>query len=360
MKRILYNIFLIALLSVISCGSPKTETPIRLNNMQLIGSHNSYKQRIDRPIWEMIYQEDSALAVSLDYSHIPLVDQLVLGLRALELDVFHDPEGGRFAHPLGLQMEKDAGFTPPPFDVDKRLAEPGLKLFHIQDLDFRSDFVVFKDALKALKKWSAANPDHLPIFITINAKDEVIEQPGFTKPLPFTKSALDSIDIEISDVFTDEQLITPDLVRGKFSSLEQAILTDGWPILDNVSGRFMFILDEKGKKRDNYVKGHKALTGRKMFVSTPAGTSESAFVILNYPIEDYAKISKLVEQGYMVRTRADESSTEARNNDYRRFQMAVKSGAQIISTDYYVPDTLIGTGFKITFEDGNPYSRHIE
>ena len=88
-----------------------------------------------------------------------------------------------------------------------------------------------------------------------------------------------------------------------------------------------------------------------MFVNAPAGTAEAAFMVINDPVRDQQKIRNMVELGYMVRTRSDANTTEARNNDYRRFEAARKSGAQIISTDYYYPDTLFGTGFHISLGD---------
>ena len=54
--------------------------------------------------------------------------------------------------------------------------------------------------------------------------------------------------------------------------------------------------------------------------------------------------------GYLVRTRSDANTTEARENDYSRFEAALESGAQIISTDYYLPDTLFGNAFHITLD----------
>ena len=53
---------------------------------------------------------------------------------------------------------------------------------------------------------------------------------------------------------------------------------------------------------------------------------------------DSALINQLVLQGYIVRTRADAETVEARNNDNTRKLAAFKSGAQIISTDYCRPD----------------------
>ena len=42
---------------------------------------------------------------------------------------------------------------------------------------------------------------------------------------------LDALDAEIRSVFEPEELLVPDDVRGEHDSLEEAILTDGWPTL---------------------------------------------------------------------------------------------------------------------------------
>ena len=88
-----------------------------------------------------------------------------------------------------------------------------------------------------------------------------------------------------------------------------------------------------------------------MFVNAPAGTPEAAFMVINDPVTDQDHIKKMVELGYIVRTRSDANTHEARTNDYSRFKAALSSGAQVISTDYYLPDTLFGTGFHIKLPD---------
>ena len=90
----------------------------------------------------------------------------------------------------------------------------------------------------------------------MNAKDEMLNLPGFTKPLPFNEEALTSIDKEIRDVFEDSKLITPDYVRGNFDTLEKAILASGWPTIENSRGKFIFVLDELGEKQKTYIKNH--------------------------------------------------------------------------------------------------------
>ncbi|MDO5970736.1 phosphatidylinositol-specific phospholipase C1-like protein [Flavivirga aquimarina] len=350
MFKINTSICFIFIFSFIACHN----SDIRLNDIQVIGSHNSYKIPIEEPLWNYLHSVDSSQAKALQYGHITLEEQLNLGLRNLELDVFHDPKGGYYSTPKGLEIVRTMGATPLAFDKAEKLKHPGLKMFHVQDVDFRSHYLLFKEGLQALKNWSDNNPSHTPIFILINAKDQKI--PGTKEPLTFTKEALDSIDIEIKSVFSNDKLITPDLVRGDFETLEAAILTKGWPELEALKGRFIFVLDEKEDKINRYLENHLSLKNRALFVNSKEGNPEAAFRIVNNPVTDFHYIKELVKKGYLVRTRADAGTKEARENNYNRFEKAKESGAQIISTDYYVPSTLFSSTFKVSFEN-NKYER---
>lgn len=325
-----------------------------LKDLQVIGSHNSYKLKMDPAIWQGLFQEDSIQAMQLDYGHISLTEQLDLGLRSLEIDVYHDPEGGRFEHPFGLTMMKMQGLNPAPFDTSI-MEKPGLKVLHNHDFDFRSNCGTFRLCLEELKAWSVKNPKHLPIMITLNAKYEFIDRPGFTKPLPFSKNALDTIDQEILEIFQTTQLIRPDDIRGEAESLEAVILKDGWGSLEAAKGKFLFVLDHDNEILDRYIEGHAALRDRVMFVNAPVGTPEAAFLILNEVLEDFDLIQQRVQEGYLVRTRADAGTWEARRNDVSRFERAMASGAQVISTDYYLPDTTLGNTYQVRFPEGQGY-----
>ena len=113
---------------------------------------------IDPSLWELINKDEPGRFNSLEYRHETLTRQLDLGLRKLELDVVHDPEGGRYAKPLGIEMVEKAGLPAgPPFDPDGMMLKPGLKVLHVQDIDFRTNVYTLNQALKELKKWSNAN-----------------------------------------------------------------------------------------------------------------------------------------------------------------------------------------------------------
>ena len=344
-------IFWIVFLIAIKGQDAERLVNLHLNEIQIIGSHNSYKISIDKELWNVIFKKDSSLAYSLQYEHPTISEQLDLGLRSIEIDLFHDPEGGRYADPFGFRLLKSLHKEAKPFDEKNELKIPGLKIFHIQDIDFRSHSLLFKNFLEEIKNWSEQNRDHLPVIITVNAKDEIINEPGITVPIPFTKTALDSIDIEIKSILPESKLITPDLVQGKFSTLEEAVLKNGWPKIDVIRGRFMFVLDETGEKLNNYLNQDGSLTNKVMFVNSEEGNPTAAFRIINDPVRNENYIKELVKKGYIVRTRADADTKEARQNNYERFRKAVESGAQVITTDYYLPSKLFKSDYHIVFDN---------
>ena len=343
------KIWFISLMLIVLCFCSQPKTKVRLNEIKVIGSHNSYKIRFEEPLFKLLSQVDSSRIAKLHYDHIPIIDQLRLGLRNLEIDVFHDPQGGHFSNPKALEWLRSMGIEPEPFDNEGKLEKPGLKVFHIQDFDFRSHELLFSDLLESIKVWSDETPEHVPVFITLEAKDKVID--SLTAPLPFTKKALDGIDAEILKYLGEEKLITPDWVRGGKTSLNEKITTDGWPILDDCLGKFIFVLDNHKGKRTRYVEDHPGLKGRIMFVDAAPGSPEAAFLIRNDPKKQGKEIEKLISQGYIIRTRADASTREARSDDYSKFEAAKACGAQVITTDYYLPTELFPSKYKVVFEN---------
>lgn len=317
----------------------------KLNETQVIGSHNSYKSAMPAPILEYLRKINPSAAQSLEYEHLPLSEQLNLGLRNLELDVFHDPMGGKFTNPKSLAMLPE-GST---FDAKKELEEPGLKLFHVQDLDVQSHHLLFKNALLELKNWSDQHPDHHPIFVLINAKDGQV--PMTVSPLSFTGPALDSIDLEVRTYLGLDKLITPDQVRGDFESLEKAVLAKNWPELEAAKGKFLFVLDESEAKIRTYLEEKPSLKNAALFVNLKEGNPESGFRIINDPVSNEPYIQDLVRKGYIIRTRADSDTKEARTGDYSKFEKAKTSGAQVISTDYYLPSRLFPSDYSVSFEN---------
>lgn len=317
---------------------------LKLNQFQAIGSHNSYKIRADIRILTFLKNLDFILPAEfktsgLDYTHEPLLSQLNdYNMRSFEIDIYADPAGGRFYNRQGNFFANKPTASGIP-----ELNQPGFKVLHLPDIDFETYFYTFKSNLQALKNWSDAHPNHLPIFIYVETKEatvgDVLGFLGFATALKFTPALCDAIDEEIKSVFGNslEKVITPDNIRGSYPTLESAVLDGKWPTIGESRGKFIFVMN--GGAEEEYLQGHPNLGNRVMFLfSNAPGRPESAILIYNNPQRDETKIRQAVELGYIVRTRADEPNGENRTGNYTQQQAAFRSGAQIITTDYYRPD----------------------
>lgn len=349
------------LLLASGCGSSSSSSgsayprdgELRLDQMQVLGSHNSYHIQPKPELFSLLLAFSEPLARSFEYTHLPLEEQFATqGIRQIELDVFADPAGGLYANRAGQRAATGDGASGIP-----ALDEPGLKVLHVQDIDFETTCTTLVECLTNVRRWSDANPGHAPLMILIEAKDEAIPDPvnlGFVTPLPIDAAQLDELDAEIRSVFPPEKLITPDDVRGDHDTLEQAVLENGWPTLGESRGKVLFCLDNGGDKKALYTAGHPSLRGRVLFTSAEPGEDEAAFVKLNDPIADGARIRELVSRGFIVRTRADADTLEARSGDTTMRDAALASGAQFVSTDYPVPNPKFGTGYFVEIPGGTP------
>lgn len=324
---------------------------VRLNHIQALGTHNSYHIE-PRPALLSALVAFLPELVSLEYTHVPIGEQLASqGIRQLELDVFADPLGGLYANRPILALLGDDPAGPP------ELSRPGMKVLHVQDIDFETTCTTLVGCLRVVRAWSDRNRNHLPLMILIEAKDDVIPDPlglGFVTPIPFGPAELDALDAEIRSVFPARRLITPDSVRGSAPTLEQAIRTAGWPTLRKARGKVLFALDNGGAVRAAYLAGRPNLEGRVMFAAGEPGEPHAAFVKVNDPLGDPGRIPALVAGGYVVRTRADADTVQARTGDVRQREAALASGAQWVSTDYPVPDPRFGTGYRVSLPGGAP------
>jgi hypothetical protein len=156
-------------------------------------------------------------------------------------------------------------------------------------------------------------------------------------------------------VFPSSQVLTPDEVRGSFPTLDAAVRTKGWPAIDSVRGQVMFLMDNGGSYRTRYLQGHPSLAGRILFTNSTPGAADGGFVKRNDALDaNVAEIQSLVAAGYLVRTRADGDTFEARTNDTTRRDAALLSAAQWVSTDYPVPGRAFGTPYFVSMPGGTP------
>ncbi len=329
---------------------------IRLNDIRVIASHNSYKKRPDPKVIRFLSKFKKRLGEDmdpkrLDYSHLTLTEQFNdYGVRGIELDVYYDPKGGKF-------RKRRVNFFIPGVKQrlkDVEMRQPGFKMLHIADIDYETHYLTFISALKEIKVWSDAHPDHTPLFINIEPKGDspgdysrVLRWMGFRRALKYDSVAYEALDQEIWSVFTNRnQVYRPENLKGSFTSVSERLKTENWPTLNECLGKVIFIVDgDRGGKYRQFLENGE---DRPMFVYSEPESESTAFVKRNEPIGQEDAISELTEL-YIVRTRTDVETIQARNNDYSMYEAAIASQAQILSTDFYASDERFGS-FKITLD----------
>ena len=321
---------------------------LKLNDLVVVGTHNSYKLHLPDAVLDLIRAAAPEAADEIEYGHRPLSEQLDAGARQLEIDVYHDPEGGLYLDPAALRA---AGVA---LDPARRaaLAEPGFKVLHVQDIDVLSSCATLRACLGIVRRWSLAHPDHAPILLLVNAKTAPAQFPGGVDALPFDSAAFDALDAEVRAVFPPGELITPDLVQGTYPTLREAVLHGNWPTLGASRGKVLFALDEGPDKVAVYRGARRSLEGRVFFVNTDETSPAAAYLTINDPVAEAEKIRAAVAVGFIVRTRADASTHEARRGDASVAAAALASGAQFISTDYLWAEARFGNDYQVRLPGG--------
>lgn len=277
---------------------PSRSSRLKMNQVQVIGTHNSYHQRPPERVLRLMKKVDRRTE-GWDYEHAPLDVQLDRGVRSFELDIHYNPS-------------------------------EGFEVYHVPNLDNQTSCRKFTDCLKKIKDWSDRHRRHVPMLILVEFKDETISLDKRLRPLD--EAALDRLDKDIREVFPAERLVTPDDVRGDAKTLGEAVESVGWPSLDSTRGKVFFVLHEAGKTRDLYAKGRPSLEGRAMFVRSEEGRADAAVMVVDQPVVE--RIKKLVLSGFIVRTIADGNVARDKIQSEKRRQRALASGAQVVSTDY--------------------------
>ncbi|KAL1619636.1 hypothetical protein SLS54_006573 [Diplodia seriata] len=345
--------------AILSVGSASplqlasTAADLRLNHVQVIGTHNSYHREVSitaRPIFELLVPSPPS-PQSFYYSHASLSDQLdYQSVRSLELDVYADYiSPGQFANPL---IDRLAQLPGPAQEWQEQMREPGAKVLHVSDLDVRSVCPTLKVCLSELRKWSDEHPAHVPVVIDLEYKtvDERLLAVGGAPGEPWNATSLGLMDDEIRAALGKSKIITPDDVRLRGHAeaaanltLEDAVLQHGWPTLEESKGKFLFVMDnnpdDTPSVRDAYrANGHASLENRVVFTNSLPGEADAAFIKRNDPSGDnLAQSQELVRKGYLIRTRADEPIKSVLMGDdvaNARLKRALETGAQVVSTDW--------------------------
>ena len=284
---------------------------LRVNHLQMKGTHNSYHLRPEKPA-----------VPDWDYEHVTLTRQLEeQGVRQFELDVHWKAEERRF------------------------------EVYHLTGLDDRTTCLAFKDCLQELLAWSNAHPGHHPLFVFVEPKDDLPDQPP-----DIIYGHYDDLDAEVLAVWPRERIITPDDIKGTRSTLAEAIRTDGWPTLGESRGKIVFtFLDtdrEPGQHHYEYTHGNKDLNGRVMFVVSKIDDPYAAVLSLQDPVRDDEATRQAVAQNFLVRTMSDDSIEARQQGKRTELDAALAGAAHMISTDYPV-DGII-PGYFLDLAGGTP------
>jgi hypothetical protein len=321
-----------------ACVRPWLDANMRINQLQFVGTAESYKLAPSDAVLSLIRMGGKKDAEALDFSEPSLVEQLNAGARSLEFDVAYDPKGGLFKNPAGASMASE--LLDPAYV--SAMSEPGFKVIHVLDVDFHSSCLALKDCLVQVAGWSRAHKNHYPLLIALHANDTKTPMPGATQPTPFDAEAFAALDTEIRAVFEPGELITPDQVKGSHANLREAALAGGWPKLGEARGKVMFLLDDNVRKIDLYAGAVESLQGRPMFVAADENSPLASFISVEDPVKEQLRIADDVAAGFMVKTRADADTREARDGNTVRRDAAFASGAQIVATNFLMPDKKIG------------------
>lgn len=315
------------------------EPAARITDLRLLGTHNSYHVAPDPFTLGLMAAVAPAEARANDVTQRPLAEQLDRGLRHFELDCYLDPHGGLFAEPLALALAARTGAAAPALDHAAALRAPGIKVLHSPGFDFRTTVPTLAAALGQVRGWSDAHPGHVPVFLLIECKEDSFAP---TRPVPWDEAGFAELEQTIRAAFPRERILAPDDVRGAAATLREAVATRGWPTVDACRGKVCFLLDNEGALRDRYLAPAPGLAGRLLFASVPRDHAAAAFMKRNDPVAGHDEIRSLVAAGFMVRTRADAGTVEARAGDGSRRDTAIASGAQLVSTDFPEPDPRFG------------------
>ena len=293
-------------------GANRLDETLRTNQVQVLATHNSYHIQQDAPIQS---------SPTTQYTHAPLDQQLDLGVRGFEIDVVNAPDGT-------------------------------FPVVHTPVVDATSNCTPIAQCLQVTRRWSEAHPGHVPIFILIEPKNDDIDFTIDPTLRRFDAAGVDQLDKTVRSSL-GRQLITPDSVRGTAKTLRGAVLgRRGWPPLSKTRGKVLVALNTGGAIRDAFLQGHPSLEKRAMFVTADEQSPAAAVIKVDDP--DETRILQLVKEGFIVRTRADADLVEARSGDTSRREVALRSGAQIVSTDFEVAVPAIGGDYVVKIPGGTP------
>ena len=278
---------------------------VKYNEVAFLATHNSY-QRLATDLTKEFQIPFKVLSLGMknfnknDFENDTLTAQFENGIRSIELD------------------------------VEARVTEDGTSfvVMHKPVFDSATTCFDFAMALEEIVMWSNHNPNHLPISIIIESKQDVAPLDNLKI---FGIEHTEDFDLLLKEKLGDK-LITPGDMLGEYATFKDMREDDGWMMLKDMLGKVLVILHETNMTED-YVLKDETMRTQAMFPSLlykQRDEDYACFIIDNNPKKTVARKEVFESGNYMVRTRAD---SYPKMSD-ERYALAEQCGSQIITTDY--------------------------
>lgn len=289
------------------------DSNIKLNDIKILASHNSYK-KYGTPLGKFLIKLGSTKeeADGLKYGYKNFTDQFEAGIRSMEIDL--------------------------------RLRKTEFMLTHVPLVDNSSVAPLFSLALDEIVLFSEHNPNHVPLIILVEIKDDWMILDHALQNIG--SDQLEYLNVLLKDKLGD-LLFTPNDMLENGKTLNETVQTTGWPSLSSLLGKVIFVL-HPGNFTQTYYEIDSTLDSLPMFLGIypdQITKSYASFIVHNDP--NIAAISQLVSQGYIVRTRIEADLDYNQAN----YDAALASGAQILSSDYTVGRSDLGIDEYIYLPD---------
>ncbi len=296
---------------------------VKFNEVSFLGTHNSYQKECV-PARQKLFQNASIVTFGLvkaqktTFSSDYLTDQFNLGIRSIELDVETVVKDGKTSFVCS----------------------------HAPVLDMPTHCYDFSLALKEIKLWSDANPNHLPITIIIEPKKSFIPEKNMRY---FTCAYANELGKQAQDILGDA-LLTPADMIGDHSSFKEMREADDWMTLSETRGHVMILLHDT-TVTDKYIEQDTSVKTQTMFPMLRYDSRDkdyASFLLINKPSDIEVQSDEVLAKKLIVRTRSDNFGSYNESDS----QIALSSGAQIVSTDYPPKADMSKAERVVTFDGG--------
>lgn len=284
-----------------------------LNDLQLIGTHNSYKlyqTELCYQISSLVFPLAGEDGEAMNYEHDDLTTQLNEGYRTFEWDI----------------VSYDGEFD-------------GFLIQHESYIDALSSIPNFELALEELVMWSDYNEDHIPIIIMIECKE-----------ITLTSADKDEVDtaeeiLELSELISEvlgDKFYTPSDLIGDYDSITALREDNGYPTLEELLGKVIVIL-HPGTACTDYGE-NVAFEDQDIFVAD-IEDENACFAI----ISPYSTTTVAIRDGYITRSYTGAWLSYSVEDE----QKYISAGSNIISSDYVDEDkfdtvTRFANGYTIS------------